>query len=90
MSLTTGRMTKTVMNSAKPVVIIAGGSSYPRAIDYAAFKAIATEVGALLMADIAHPAGLLAAGVNEEPTKLSKEERASELGKNPNRPVFWL
>ncbi len=33
---------------------------------------------------------LQAAGLNEEPTKLSKEERASELGKSPNRPVFWL
>ena len=33
---------------------------------------------------------LLKEGVTEEPTKLSKEERASELGKNPNRPVFWL
>ncbi len=47
----------------QPKVLIAGGSSYCRNIDYAAFAAIAREVGALLLADIAHPAGLMAAGV---------------------------
>ena len=47
----------------QPKVLIAGGSSYCRHIDYAAFAAIASEVGALLFADIAHPAGLMAAGV---------------------------
>ncbi|MBZ0153092.1 MAG: serine hydroxymethyltransferase [Planctomycetes bacterium] len=47
----------------QPKVLIAGGSSYSRNIDYAAFAAIAKEVGAFLMADIAHPAGLMAAGV---------------------------
>ena len=47
----------------RPKVLIAGGSSYPRLIDYAAMKSIAHEVGAVLMADVAHPAGLMAAGV---------------------------
>ena len=51
----------------QPQVLIAGGSSYARDIDYAAFAAIAKEVGALLMTDIAHPAGLMAAGVVPSP-----------------------
>lgn len=51
----------------QPKVLIAGGSSYCRNIDYAAFAAICKEVGAYLMADIAHPAGLMAAGVVPSP-----------------------
>jgi len=51
----------------QPKVLIAGGSSYSRNIDYAAFAAIAKEVGAFLMADIAHPAGLMAAGIVPSP-----------------------
>ncbi|MEC7585048.1 MAG: serine hydroxymethyltransferase [Planctomycetota bacterium] len=51
----------------QPKVLIAGGSSYSRTIDYAAFGDIAREVGAFLMADIAHPAGLIAAGVLPSP-----------------------
>ena len=51
----------------RPKVIIAGGSSYPRQIDYAAMAAIAREVEAKLVADIAHPAGLMAAGVMPSP-----------------------
>ena len=46
----------------RPRLIVAGGSSYPRAIDYAAFRAIADEVGARLWVDMAHIAGLVAAG----------------------------
>ena len=52
-----------------PKLIIAGGSAYPRAIDFAKFRAIADEVGALLMVDMAHFAGLVAGGVHENPLK---------------------
>jgi glycine hydroxymethyltransferase len=44
----------------KPRMIVCGASAYPRAIDYQRFREIADEVGAFLMADIAHPAGLIA------------------------------
>jgi glycine hydroxymethyltransferase len=48
-------------------MILCGHSSYPRDLDYAAFKAIADEVGALAMADISHIGGLVAAGVLQNP-----------------------
>src|SRR5207245_6038041 len=46
----------------RPRLVIAGGSAFPRAIDFKPFREIADEVGAAFMADIAHPAGLVAAG----------------------------
>ena len=51
----------------KPKVIIAGGSAYPRIIDFKRFREIADEVGALLMVDMAHFAGLVAGGVHPNP-----------------------
>jgi len=51
----------------QPKLIIAGGSAYPRQIDFKAFRAIADEVGALFMVDMAHFAGLVAAGVHPNP-----------------------
>jgi glycine hydroxymethyltransferase len=51
----------------KPKIIIAGGSAYPRVIDFAAFRKIADEVGAFLMVDMAHFAGLVAGGVHPNP-----------------------
>jgi glycine hydroxymethyltransferase len=51
----------------KPQVIIAGGSAYPRVIDFAAFRQIADEVGAYFMVDMAHFAGLVAAGLYPSP-----------------------
>jgi glycine hydroxymethyltransferase len=51
----------------RPKVIVAGGSAYPRFIDFAAFRAIADEVGAFLMVDMAHFAGLVAGGVHPSP-----------------------
>ena len=51
----------------RPKMVIAGASSYPRIIDFKAFKQIAEEVGAFLMADMAHIAGLVAAGLHPSP-----------------------
>lgn len=53
----------------KPKLIIAGGSAYPRAIDFKKFREIADKAGALLMVDMAHFAGLVAGGVHENPLK---------------------
>jgi glycine hydroxymethyltransferase len=55
----------------RPRLIIAGGSAFPRAIDFAPFAEIAREVEATLMADIAHPAGLVAAGLHPSPVGLA-------------------
>ncbi len=51
----------------KPKIIVAGGSAYPRRIDFERFRAIADSVGALLMVDMAHFAGLVAGGVHPSP-----------------------
>ena len=51
----------------KPQLIIAGGSAYPRQIDFAAFREIADEVGAFFLVDMAHFAGLVAGGVHPNP-----------------------
>jgi glycine hydroxymethyltransferase len=51
----------------KPKLIVAGGSAYPRIIDFAAFAAIAREVGAVLVVDMAHFAGLVAGGAHPSP-----------------------
>jgi len=51
----------------RPKLIIAGASAYSRQIDFAAFRAVADEVGATLLADVAHIAGLIAAGLHPDP-----------------------
>ena len=51
----------------KPKLIICGGSAYPRFIEFENFKEVANDVGAFLMADIAHPSGLVAAGIHPSP-----------------------
>ncbi len=56
-----------IAKEAKPKLIICGYSAYSRVIDFARFRAIADSVGAFLMADIAHIAGLVAAGVHPSP-----------------------
>jgi glycine hydroxymethyltransferase len=52
----------------RPRLIVCGGSAYPRAIEADRFRAVADEVGALLLCDMAHFAGLVAAGLNPNPT----------------------
>lgn len=58
-----------VAEREKPKLIIAGASAYSRDWDYAAFREIADRVGALLMADVSHPAGLIAKGLLNDPLK---------------------
>ncbi|MBN2385282.1 serine hydroxymethyltransferase [bacterium] len=54
-------------NQHKPKLIVTGASAYPRDMDFARFREIADQVGAFLMADIAHPAGLIATGLLTDP-----------------------
>lgn len=55
-----------IAKEEQPKMIIAGASAYSREIDYKKFRAIADEVGAILLADIAHPAGLIAKGILQD------------------------
>jgi glycine hydroxymethyltransferase len=55
----------------RPRLIIAGGSAFPRTIDFKAFRDIAHEVGARLLADVAHPAALIVAGLHPSPAGLA-------------------
>jgi glycine hydroxymethyltransferase len=58
---------ETLARANKPKLIIAGGSAYPRIIDFARIRAVADEVGALFLVDMAHFAGLVAAGLYPSP-----------------------
>lgn len=60
-----------IAKECKPKVIIAGASAYPRAIDFKKFREIADEVGAYLLTDMAHIAGLVAAGLHMSPLPYS-------------------
>ncbi|MEO5357892.1 MAG: serine hydroxymethyltransferase [Nitrospirae bacterium YQR-1] len=60
---------RALAHQCKPRMIVAGASAYSRVIDFSEFASIAKEVGAYLMADIAHIAGLIAAGVHPSPVK---------------------
>lgn len=62
---------KDVAKQERPRLIIAGATAYPRIIDFDAFAAIAREVGAYLMVDMAHIAGLVATGLHPSPMKLA-------------------
>ena len=56
-----------IAKECRPKIIIAGASAYPRVIDFSRFRQVADEVGAYLMVDMAHIAGLVAAGVHPSP-----------------------
>ncbi len=56
-----------IARDKKPQLIICGASAYSRDIDYAKFRSVADEIGAILMADISHPAGLVARGILNNP-----------------------
>lgn len=58
---------ESIAKDVRPAVIVAGASAYSRHIDFKRFREIADEVGAFLVADIAHPAGLVAAGLHPSP-----------------------
>ncbi|NLM47179.1 MAG: serine hydroxymethyltransferase [Firmicutes bacterium] len=58
---------ETLTKKYKPRLIVAGASAYPRIIDFAAFRQIADQAGAYLMVDMAHIAGLVAAGIHPSP-----------------------
>ncbi len=58
---------RSMAKEVQPALIVAGASAYPREIDFATFREIADEVGALFMVDMAHIAGLVAAGVHPSP-----------------------
>lgn len=58
---------RTVARETKPTILVAGYSAYPRELDFAKFKEIASEVGAVLVVDMAHFAGLVAGGVHPSP-----------------------
>ncbi len=58
---------RAVALASRPKLIVAGASAYPRILDFERFAAVAEEVGALLLADIAHIAGLVAAGLHPSP-----------------------
>ena len=72
----------------RPQVIIAGWSAYPRQLDFAAFRSIADEVGALLLVDMAHFAGLVAAGLHPNPVPhahVDHLDRAQDDRRPPRR-----
>lgn len=60
-------MVRKLAHEVKPKLIVAGASAYPREIDFKKFRKIADEVGAMLMVDMAHIAGLVAAGLHQNP-----------------------
>ncbi len=60
-----------IARESKPHMIIAGASAYPRELDFAEFKKIADEAGALFLADVAHIAGLIVAGLHQDPVPLA-------------------
>jgi len=63
---------RSLARQSKPKLIVAGASAYPRILDFAAFRSIADDVGAMLMVDMAHTAGLVAAGCHPSPVPFAE------------------
>lgn len=64
-----------IAKEVKPKMIVCGASAYPRIIDFKRFREIADEVGAYLMVDMAHIAGLVAAGVHPSPVHMHTSQQ---------------
>ncbi len=62
-----------IARERRPKLLLAGWSAYPRQLDFARFREIADEVGAFLMVDMAHFAGLVAAGLHPNPVELGAD-----------------
>ncbi len=71
----------------RPKLLLAGWSAYPRFLDFARFRAIADEVGAYLMVDMAHFAGLVAAGVHPNPVPIADVDHLHRA-QDPGRPAL--
>ena len=77
-----------IARERRPKLLLAGWSAYPRILDFARFREIADEVGALLMVDMAHFAGLVAAGVHPNPVPYADvvtTHRAQDARRRPRR-----
>ena len=72
-ALTTTR-SATLARKERPQIIVAGGTAYPRLLDFKIFGEIAKEVGAFLLADISHIAGLIVGGVHPDPVALCRRD----------------
>ncbi len=75
-----------IARERKPKLLLAGWSAYPRQLDFARFREIADEVGALLMVDMAHFAGLVAAGPAPEPGRRRRGRRDDDHPQDARRP----
>ncbi|WP_308050768.1 aminotransferase class I/II-fold pyridoxal phosphate-dependent enzyme [Streptomyces sp. TRM72054] len=77
---------ESLAHKARPRLIVTGWSAYPQPLDFAAFRRIADEVGALLMVDMVHFAGLMAAGLHPSPVPL-RRRRDQDDPQNPRWPA---
>ena len=79
---------ETLAKEHKPQLIIAGGSAYPRVIDFKRFREIADMVGAYLLVDMAHISGLVAGGAHPKPVAVCGCGHNHDA-QNPARPREW-
>ena len=75
-----------IARERKPKLIVAGWSAYPRQLDFPRFREIADEVGALLMVDMAHFAGLVAAGLHPSPVPHARRRHDDDPQDDRRRP----